>query len=312
MAHRQPYAWLGIGAVTVGVGAALAGGAGAAHADTGDARAQGISSHAGDSPKSPRKATAATRIHTKASPGDSRLPAAGITRHSSALPQSKPANKLLTRRAASRPARPAATFVATAATAATPTLKPTATVASNPVASLLAAVSSLFGLNTPTPPVNPLTGLLWGLFRGLNNALGFTPQAGVPTIGTPDPNTGTVTGTWHFTEPAGLDMTYLFTGAANGEVHVYTNGTYSYTPTEAVRLTATASTTDSFAIVADDGIASTSMTINVPVLPLVGAGGPGLITGVGGTHLTITPDGRRLLRRCSEDGANPSLTPLRS
>jgi hypothetical protein len=28
--------------------------------------------------------------------------------------------------------------------------------------------------------------------------------------------------------------------------------------------------------------------------------------------LAITPDGRRLLRRCSEDGANPSLTPLRS
>jgi YVTN family beta-propeller protein/VCBS repeat-containing protein len=293
MAHRQPYAWLGIGAVTVGVGAALAGGTGAAHADTGDARSPGISSHAGDSSRSPRKAAAASPIRTKASAGANRVPAPGIIRHSSALPPPKRTTKATTQTAA---AAPAATIAARTATAATPTLKTTATatVASNPIASLLAAVSSLFGLNTPTAPVNPLTGLLWGLFRGLNNSLGFTPQAGVPTIGPPDPNTGTVTGTWQFTEPAGLDMTYLFTGAANGEVHAYTNGTYSYTPSTAARQTATATTTDSFAITADDGVASTSQTITVPVLPLSGAAGPGIITGVGGTHLTMSPDGSRI------------------
>jgi YVTN family beta-propeller protein/VCBS repeat-containing protein len=133
---------------------------------------------------------------------------------------------------------------------------------------LMSALTNVFRVNTPTAPSNPFGGLLWGVFRSLNRALGFVPVAGTPTVGTPEPITGAVTGTWTFTEPAGLPMTYTFTQAANGVVHVYTDGTFSYTPTEAARVSATPTTTDTFTITASTGAASTVQLITVPVLPL--------------------------------------------
>ena len=142
----------------------------------------------------------------------------------------------------------------------------------NPVTSLVAplmsALVNLFGVNTPTAPTNPVRAVVWGLLRSINTAFGFTPRAGAPTVGKPDDATGTVTGSWKFTEPAGLTMTLGFTQAANGTVHVYTDGTFSYTPTLDARLVATATTTDRFTIVANSGIASTRLVITVPVLPV--------------------------------------------
>ncbi len=148
--------------------------------------------------------------------------------------------------------------------------KPIAAV--NPVTDLVAGLMSrlvqLFGMKTPTPPANPLGRLLWGVFRSVNTALGFTPLPVAPTIGKPDEVTGTVTGTWGFTEPAGLPMTYTFTNATKGVVHVYTDGTYAYTPDSVTRQTATVGSTDSFTITAYDSVAATTQTITVPISPL--------------------------------------------
>ena len=51
--------------------------------------------------------------------------------------------------------------------------------------------------------------------------------------------TGAVTGTLGFTDPAGLPLTYtVTTNPAQGSVAVTTAGAYTYTPTQAARLTA--------------------------------------------------------------------------
>ncbi|WP_319436278.1 VCBS domain-containing protein [Mycobacterium sp. RTGN5] len=167
---------------------------------------------------------------------------------------------------------------------------------------LMSALVRLFQVNTPTPPRNPIGGFLWGVFRSLDRALGFVPVAGTPTVGTPDPVTGAVTGTWAFTVPAGLPMTYIFAQAASGVVHVYTNGTFSYTPAEAARVLATPTTTDMFSITASDGAASTVQFITVPVLqldkPVAGiptVGKPDPVTGVVIGNLNFTdPAGKPL------------------
>ncbi len=142
----------------------------------------------------------------------------------------------------------------------------------NPLTGLMSGLMSslvhLFRVNTSTPPPNPIGGLLWGVLRGVNRTLGFVPVAGTPTADPPEPIKGTVTGTWSFTVPAGLPMTYTFTQAASGVVHVYTDGTFSYTPTEAARVSATPTTTDTFTITASTGAAATVQSITVPVLPL--------------------------------------------
>ena len=233
------YAWLGAGAITLGVGAALASGAGVAHAD-GTASSPGAkSSHAVSAPR----AVPNGQKHASA-PVSTVRSAAGTARgHTSPLAR------------VSVPAR---------MTNASARLNPV----TNLIAPLMAALTNLFKANTPTPPSNPLGGVVWGVLRGLNTALGFTPRAGKPTVSKPDETTGTVTGTWKFTEPAGLDMTLGFTQATSGVVKVYTDGTFSYTPNLDARLVATASTTDRFTIVANSGIASTRLVITVPVLPI--------------------------------------------
>ncbi|EHB49998.1 40-residue YVTN family beta-propeller repeat protein [Mycolicibacterium rhodesiae JS60] len=178
---------------------------------------------------------------------------------------------------------------------------PRASATANPITGLIAglvsALENLFGVNTRYPPANPVGGLLWGMFRSLNNALGFTPVAGVPTVGTPDPVTGTVTGTWSFTQPAGLAMSYVYNDAGMGVVTVFYDGTFSYTPSQAARQSATLTTTDSFTVVATTVVASTVQTITVPVLPLAVAPGDTVTTinaGTGIRSLAISPDGKRV------------------
>ncbi|MBB3753209.1 YVTN family beta-propeller protein [Mycolicibacterium sp. BK634] len=178
---------------------------------------------------------------------------------------------------------------------------PRASATANPVtklvAGLISALENLFGVNTRYRPANPVGGLVWGMFRNLNNALGFTPVAGVPTVSTPDPVTGTVTGTWSFTQPAGLAMEYVYNDPSMGDVTVFYDGTFSYTPSQAARQIATLGTTDSFNVVATDAVAATVLTITVPVLPLAVTPG-GTVTpidaGTGIRSLAISPDGKRV------------------
>ena len=89
-----------------------------------------------------------------------------------------------------------------------------------PLLNVVAGILTVFGANPqgPTPPSNPFGGFLWGLFRQFETSAGAPPPvAGTPTVSTPDPATGTVTGTLGASEQAGLPLTYkVATNPANG------------------------------------------------------------------------------------------------
>ena len=107
-------------------------------------------------------------------------------------------------------ARIAATAVAVPATPAVmATWAPSA--AATPLMAVLAGVVSVFGVNGATAPTNPMGALVWGLFRQIEKGFGLTPVAGTPTVSTPNPTTGVVTGALGFTEPAGRPLTYTVT-----------------------------------------------------------------------------------------------------
>ena len=121
-----------------------------------------------------------------------------------------------------------------------------------------------------------------------------TPTADTPTVGTPDPDTGAVTGNAAFTDPAGRTLTYSTSGdsVGGGTISVNTNtGAYTYTPTQTQRLAAGTTTdpiTDTFTVTASNGVHTATQTITVPVsaipdVPVAGTptvGTPNTKTGV--------------------------------
>ena len=95
-----------------------------------------------------------------------------------------------------------------------------------------------------------------------------TPVAGSPTVGNPAIDTGAVTGSASFTDPAGRMLTFSATVTSNGGGTVSVDpvtGAFTYTPTQAQRQTATSNTTDTFTITASNGANSTDQTITVAV-----------------------------------------------
>src|ERR1700756_1657024 len=73
------------------------------------------------------------------------------------------------------------------------------------------------------------------------------PRAGTPTVGTPDPTFGTVSGSLGFAKDPSDDLTYTVdTGPTEGRVILDGVGGYTYEPTQAARLAATATTSDRF------------------------------------------------------------------
>jgi YVTN family beta-propeller protein/VCBS repeat-containing protein len=95
-----------------------------------------------------------------------------------------------------------------------------------------------------------------------------TPLAGAPAVGGPNVNTGVVTGGAVFTDTAGRTLTYstLATSTGGGSVTVNpTTGVYTYTPTQSQRQAATGSTTDTFTVMANNGVRTTSQTVTVAV-----------------------------------------------
>ena len=96
------------------------------------------------------------------------------------------------------------------------------------------------------------------------------PQAnGQPTVGTPDPNTGVVTGDLKVIDTDGDALSYTVTDAPNkGSLTVNPDGTYTYTPTPAARAAAGANTVDTFTVrVGDSFGASKDVSVTVPISP---------------------------------------------
>ena len=95
------------------------------------------------------------------------------------------------------------------------------------------------------------------------------PQAsGSPTVGTPDPTTGTVIGDLKVIDTDGDALSYnVFAAPTKGAVMVSQSGAYTYTPTAAARASATQGTVDTFTVrVADSLGAYKDVSVTVPVL----------------------------------------------
>ena len=96
------------------------------------------------------------------------------------------------------------------------------------------------------------------------------PTPGTPSVGTPVTATGAVTGSLNFTDPDNDSMSYSAPVQPAGGSVTVTGSTYTYTPTSAARAAAAASQGEDLAsitIVANDGLASGSVTFSVPISP---------------------------------------------
>lgn len=83
---RQPYAWLGAGAITLGIGAAVAAGSAVASADTGQSGASGTNSGSSTSASTGKSSSGHARPRTAAAPTGVRVPSA----HASATTTHRP------------------------------------------------------------------------------------------------------------------------------------------------------------------------------------------------------------------------------
>jgi YVTN family beta-propeller protein/VCBS repeat-containing protein len=95
------------------------------------------------------------------------------------------------------------------------------------------------------------------------------PQAnGLPTVGTPDPTTGAVTGDLDVIDTDGDALSYTVTDTPDkGSLTVSAKGIYTYTPTAAARAEATQGTVDTFTVRVSDTLgASRDVTVTVPIL----------------------------------------------
>lgn len=290
----EPYAWLGAGAVTLGLGAAIASGTGVAHADsTASASGSSSSSHA----SKPASSTGAHSGRSSKPLQSSATTTSAADQHSAGAtaPPKQPSTVVTARRST---ASPGIRTTVTASPRIPVAALTTPAAAANSLLGLLAGVLSAFGLNTPTAPANPLGGLVWGALRSVENRYGLVPVTGTPTVGTPNLTTGVVTGTVEFTEPAGQPLTYaVSTNPALGIVTVTAAGAFTYTPTTAARL----ATADTFTVTASDGVAATNEVVTVPV---IGTATPGVTTDPGHTGLVIN-----LIWDSSVASAPPSFKP---
>ena len=127
-----------------------------------------------------------------------------------------------------------------------------------------------------------------------------TPVAGPPGPQTVNLTTGVVTGALGFSDPGGLPLTYTVgTSPGVGSVSVDSAGTFTYTPTTAARVAAAGDPnpeTDSFAVVASNGLATATTTITVPIVPAPTTGSTTTTVAIaGGPYgLAVTPDGSRV------------------
>ncbi len=226
-ARREPFAWLGVGAISLGVGAALATGSAVAYADTGDSPAsssQSDNSSGGSTPGSrhgkPAKSARPNAVGNGPSTGpvsrssDNKTsrsaPTAAVIAPRSDMASDAPEAPSLP----TSPTTPAAPSTPTAAPAPAPApaiaadsvaktsadrTKPrpiSATELQAQISGAIHAVLSAFGLapSAPgTPVVNPLVGLLWGASRRTETSrVSLTAGATALTAAAAPASTGSV------------------------------------------------------------------------------------------------------------------------
>ncbi|HJT91936.1 MAG TPA: Ig-like domain-containing protein, partial [Mycobacterium sp.] len=142
------------------------------------------------------------------------------------------------------------------------------------------------------------------------------PTAGVPAVGTPNTATGSVTGALNFTDPDGDSLTYSVpTQPTSGTVTVNA-GSYTFTPNQAARdAAAFTAGPDSvtFTVNASDGLATTPVSVTVPISPAVVSSSAQ--TGFGPMGVAVSETKTYVANRDSNtvsviDRANPSATPV--
>ncbi|MDT5091571.1 MAG: large repetitive protein, partial [Mycobacterium sp.] len=115
------------------------------------------------------------------------------------------------------------------------------------------------------------------------------PIAGTPTVGAPSNTDGAVTGTLNFRDVDGDTLTYSVPSQpSSGNVVVTEAGGFTYTPTTAARNAAAqtpGTDTATFNVTANDGTATSTVSVTVTISPLVANRPP-----VAGTPSVGTPD----------------------
>jgi len=283
--------WLGAGVLTLGMGAAvLAGGSGVAHADRSNDAA-------------PTKAVA----HENSS---SRARSAGAVRsvaHSAAAVNNSKrviiasADAPTVRRPLTRPAAVAVTETANVNSAAA-----AATVRQSPVQALVGrvvtALVALGGMDPVTP--EPARGNLWqlGLYSAARWLADTANPGGVPTlvtaaIGNPDPETGVVGGRVLFTNAAGASLAYrVSVDPTEGTATINPDGSYSFTPSQAARLTVPEGGSNvKMVVTAYYGVQKATHIVNVPLTKVAASLPVTIHVGDAPGLLALSPNGTRLV-----------------
>jgi YVTN family beta-propeller protein len=119
---------------------------------------------------------------------------------------------------------------------------------------------------------------------------------GAPTVGTPDPTTGSVTGSLGATDIDGDKLSYTTASSPASGTVTYdpAAGTYTYTPTDAARQQAAQTTGDDydhFTVAVSDGQAVTLDAVTVPISPQPAASPPQLSATTKTTAVGTNPTG---------------------
>jgi YVTN family beta-propeller protein/VCBS repeat-containing protein len=123
------------------------------------------------------------------------------------------------------------------------------------------------------------------------------PSVAAQPVGWPDPVTGVVTGTVIATDPDNNTLSYTVTaGPTNGTVQLNSQtGAYTYTPTQAARVTAgatAAADTDAFTVAVNDGQQSSTALVSVYISPIRFESQAAIAVGTTPSATVIGPDGR--------------------
>lgn len=278
----EPYGWLGLGAITLGMGVALACGSGVAHADTTGSTPRGGAAAADTGAKhstAPRRPAVTEQTTASAGKQASRVGVlkplrtevpAVFRRASVTVPPAVPASPAGLAGALASAARdveniatphrlpgiglrkataeaalrqPATAMDAAAAPVSVlPALRALIQHVEATVATTLRVVGNLVQSAVHAAVVTVRT-VVATIANVIEIAFHPAPYADGATVGLPDAPTGAVTGELGFRAPGDLPLSYtVVSGPTQGSVVVSSSGTFVYTPTQTARLAADGAT----------------------------------------------------------------------